>query len=225
MNSKKNSKSYEKFKDGRKQLYILSEKGGRVLDGLAITDAIKGGVIELKTVFSADNDDSFVTTILMNDFRLIKGTRAIRVYSVLSPTGLFSLFEGEGTYFSRGDAIIKSEGGVHEISALRAEGASVGLGVVGMYDSNTKQADISGNLVPINLLSEIIGNVPLIGTILTGIDNSGLLVTQFRVNGHIDDLDVEVNPLTLLVPGLFRDLFSPNWLDSEADRIFEGQKP
>ena len=217
--------SYEKFKDGRKQLYILSEKGGRVLDGLAITDAIKGGVIELKTVFSADNDDSFVTTILMNDFRLIKGTRAIRVYSVLSPTGLFSLFEGEGTYFSRGDAIIKSEGGVHEISALRAEGASVGLGVVGMYDSNTKQADISGNLVPINLLSEIIGNVPLIGTILTGIDNSGLLVTQFRVNGHIDDLDVEVNPLTLLVPGLFRDLFSPNWLDSEADRIFEGQKP
>ena len=45
------------------------------------------------------------------------------------------------------------------------------------------------------------------------------------MNGHIDDLDVEVNPLTLLVPGLFRDLFSPNWLDSEADRIFEGQKP
>ena len=29
-----------------------------MLDGLAITDAIKGGVIELKTAFSADNDDS-----------------------------------------------------------------------------------------------------------------------------------------------------------------------
>jgi len=96
--------------------------------------------------------------------------------------------------------------------------------VVGMYDSNTKQADISGNLVPINLISDIIGNVPLIGTILTGIDNSGLLVTQFRVDGDVDDLNVEVNPVSLLVPGLFRDLFSPNWLESEADRIFDKQK-
>jgi len=216
--------SYEKFKDGRKQLYILSENGGRVLNGLAITDAIKGGVIELKTIFSAENEEAFVTTILMNDFRLVKGTKAIRVYSVLSPTGLFSLFEGEGTYFSKGDAVISSENGVHTISSIRAEGASVGLGVVGMYDSNTKQADISGNLVPINLISDIIGNVPLIGTILTGIDNSGLLVTQFRVDGDVDDLNVEVNPVSLLVPGLFRDLFSPNWLESEADRIFDKQK-
>ncbi len=215
--------SYEKLQDGRKKLYILSENGGRVLNGLGITDAIKGGVIELKSIFSPKDDAEISTTILMDDFRLIKGTKAIRVYSVLSPTGLFSLFEGEGTYFSKGDAVINSENGVHTISSLRAEGASVGLGVVGVYDSNTKQADISGNLVPINLVSNIIGNVPLIGTILTGIDNSGLLVTQFRVVGNIDDLNVEVNPVSLLVPGLFRDLFSPNWLESEADRIFDSR--
>lgn len=212
--------NYKTLEDGSKQLYILSENAGRVLDGLSITDAIKGGKLELKTIFSNQDRAISETTIIVDDFRLVKGAKAVRVYAVLFPTGLFSLFEGEGTFFNKGEAVIESNAGKHRITSLRAAGASVGLGLVGAYDTNSGQVDISGNLVPINAVSDVIGFVPLLGEILTGIDKSGLLVTQFSVKGPVDDLDVNVNPVSLLVPGLLRDLFSPNWLDSEAERIF-----
>lgn len=211
---------YQTLRNGDRQLYILSKNAGRVLDGLSITDAIKDGELELKTVFSGQDRTSAETTIVLDDFKLVKGAKAVRVYAVLSPTGLFSLFEGEGTFFNKGEAIITSRNGVHDITKLRATGASVGLGLVGTYDSNSKTVDVSGNLVPINILSDVIGLVPLVGEILTGIDKSGLLVTQFSVTGEVDDLDVSVNPVTLLIPGVLRDLFSPNWLESEAERIF-----
>ena len=212
--------SYQTLEDGTTQLYIVSQNAGRVLNGLSVTDAIKGGKLELNTVFSAGDRSQSETRILIDDFRLIKGAKAVRVYAVLSPTGLFSLVDGEGTFFNRGEAIINSSDGVFQFKKMRATGASVGLGLVGEYDSQSGQVEVSGNLVPVNAVSDVIGLVPLIGEILTGIDKSGVLVTQFSVNGHVDDLNVKVNPVTLLVPGLLRDLFSPNWLESEAERIF-----
>ena len=55
---------------------------------------------------------------------------------------------------------------------------------------------------------------------ITGVDNSGIFVTQFKVTGTSDDMKSSVNPVTSVAPGLIRDLFSPNWLGNEEQRLF-----
>ncbi|MGB2028978.1 MAG: hypothetical protein ACPH14_12310, partial [Candidatus Puniceispirillaceae bacterium] len=61
-----------------------------------------------------------------------------------------------------------------------------------------------------------------VGEILTGIDKAGLFVTQFRLEGDVDDPDTSVTPASI-VPGLLRDLFSPSWIRREGDRILGPQ--
>ena len=71
-----------------------------------------------------------------------------------------------------------------------------------------------------NQISKIIGGLPLLGDLITGIDKSGIFVTQFKVTGTSDDMKTSVNPVTSVAPGLVRDLFSPNWLSNEEQRLF-----
>jgi hypothetical protein len=141
------------------------------------------------------------------------------MFSVLSLAGLYGLVEGEGTAFARGHAIIHSNGDIHNLELLQASGSALGISLLGTVDKKQRVLDVSGNLIPANLISNIIGSVPLVAEILTGIDRTGLFVTQFSMQGSIDDPEVDVNALAL-VPGLLRDIFSPNWLGEERDRIF-----
>ena len=91
--------------------------------------------------------------------------------------------------------------------------------MVGEYNSESRQVDISGNLVPVNQFSKIIGAVPLFGDLLSGADKSGIFATQFNIKGDIDDPETSVNAASL-VPGIIRDIFSPDWLGRERDRLF-----
>ena len=60
--------------------------------------------------------------------------------------------------------------------------------------------------------------MPLISQILTGVDNEGFLVTQFSLTGTIDDPETSVN-ISSIIPGLFRDVFSPDWINRERQRL------
>ena len=138
---------------------------------------------------------------------------------MLSLAGLYGLVEGEGTAFARGEALIHSDGEMHELERVQAGGAALGISLLGQVNRGERTLDVSGNLVPANLVSTIIGSVPLVAEILTGVDRTGLFATQFSMQGSIDDPDVSVNALAL-APGLLRDIFSPNWLGAERERIF-----
>ena len=214
------------------RLEIKTGNAGLVLKGLEITDAILGGEMVLVNQFPSSDLSEFDTVIDITDFRVREAPAAVRAFSVLSLAGLYSLVEGDGTGFARGEARFSSKDGFHRIESVRASGAALGIAMVGSYDRNSRQVDVSGNLVPVNQLNEIIGSVPLLGELLTGVDKTGLFATQFTYRGSVDDPKVEVNPVSLLTPGLIRDLFSPDWLGSEADRILgpaakakDGQKP
>ncbi len=106
----------------------------------------------------------------------------MRAFSVLSLAGLYALVEGDGTGFARGEARFSSKDGMHRIRSVRASGAALGIAMVGSYDRNSRQVDVSGNLVPVNQLSEIIGSLPLLGELLTGIDKSGAVCNTVHLS-------------------------------------------
>ena len=71
----------------------------------------------------------------------------------------------------------------------------------------------------VNQFSKILGVVPVLGEVLTGLDKTGVFATQFSIKGNFEDPKVSVNASSL-APGLLRDLFSPDWLIKERERIF-----
>ena len=213
--------SYKPSKEAGAKLIIRSEKAGRVLAGLGVTDVIRRGKLQMQTEFSDTNFERYSTVFEVDDFVVIEAPAAVRMFSVLSLAGLYGLVEGEGTAFARGEAIIHSEGEIHELERVQAGGAALGISLLGQVNKAERTLDISGNLVPANLVSNIIGSVPLVAEILTGVDRTGLFATQFSMQGSIDEPDVNVNALAL-APGLLRDIFSPNWLGAERKRIFGG---
>ena len=206
------------------KLMIVSENAGRVLSGLKVTDTVRGGKLWLTNIFKEGDFRSYDTTLELAKFRIVEAPRALRAFSVLSLAGLYSLVEGDGTAFQRGHAVLKTRGPIVRISSMRASGEAVGVTMLGVYNRTTKKIDVSGNLVPVNQISKIIGRLPLLGDLITGIDKSGIFVTQFKVTGTSDDMKTSVNPVATVAPGLIRDLFSPNWLGNEEQRLFGPDK-
>jgi hypothetical protein len=205
------------------KLVLTSKNGGRMLSGLDITDTVLGGDIRLETIFDSADYKHYDTNIDIKDFAVVEAPRAVKALSVLSLAGLYALVEGDGTAFRHGHAELETRGSVVNIKALKASGDAVAVSMVGVYDRASKQVDVGGNLVPVSQISNIIGKMPLIGNVLTGLDKSGIFATQFRVSGRSDDMKTAVNPASI-APGLLRDLISPNWLGKESDRLFN-KKP
>lgn len=209
---------YSPSEDDDPLLIITSQNAGRVLSGLGVTDTIRSGRLVLVNEFKNGSFTDYDTTINLEEFNVIEAPAAVRAFSVLGLAGLYSLVEGDGTRFTRGEAEIQTRGKAHQITHMTASGGAVGVTLLGKYNSDTKQVDVSGNLVPVNQFSKIIGAVPILGQLLSGIDKSGVFATQFNVTGPIEDPDTSVN-VASLAPGLIRDLFSPDWLGKERERI------
>ncbi len=205
--------------DGKPKLVLTSKNGGRMLSGLDITDTVRGGNVRLETIFDSADFKHYDTRIDIENFAVVEAPRAVKALSVLSLAGLYALVEGDGTAFRYGHAELETRGSVVNIKALKASGDAVAVSMVGVYDRTSKQVDVSGNLVPVSQISNIVGKLPLIGNVLTGLDKSGIFATQFRVTGLSDDMKTAVNPASI-APGLLRDLISPNWLGKESDRLF-----
>ena len=209
--------TYSAAKGETPELTMSSENGGGTLAGLTVTDTIRSGEMFLRTRF-IDGFENFDTNIRITNFTVVEAPRAVRAFSVLAPTGLYSLVEGQGTSFDWGEAAIEKRGSKVNLTQVTGRGQAVSVAFVGQYDDETRQVDVSGNLVPASFLSQIIGVIPIVGEILTGVDNAGLFVTQFSLTGSIDDPDTSITPASI-VPGVLRDLFSPSWLRREGDRI------
>lgn len=213
------SLSFSPAENNQSILLITSKNAGRTLSGLQITDVIKEGNLRMATTYFDDSFSQYKTIIELEDFIVTEAPTAVRTFSVLSLAGLYGLVEGEGTQFTIGQAIIVSDGPEHRLEKVRAAGGALGIYMLGNYDRSTRNLDISGNLVPANQLSKILGAVPVLGELLTGVDKTGLFSTQFSMKGSLDDPNVTVNALAL-APGILRDLFSPDWLGEERKRIF-----
>lgn len=205
--------------EGGAVLIITTQNAGRVLSGLGVTDTVRSGRMVLVNHFKSGNFRDYETTIKLEEFNVIEAPAAVRAFSVLGLAGLYSLVEGDGTRFTTGEAQITTTGAQHNITSLTASGGAVGVSLVGKYNRDTREVDVSGNLVPVNQFSKIIGAVPLFGDLLAGIDDAGIFTTQFNVRGPIDKPETSINAASL-VPGVLRDIFSPDWLGRERERLF-----
>jgi uncharacterized protein YhdP len=92
-----------------------------------------------------------------------------------------------------------------------AYGEAIGVTGNGVVDLNRDKLDLQGTIVPAYALNSMLGNVPIIGSLLLGGEGQGLFAANYRVTGSGADPQISVNPLSALAPGFLRRLLQPNF--------------
>jgi hypothetical protein len=187
---------------------MKSNNAGQLLQGLNINDHLRGGALTINAVLTNPGDNrAYTGSIQINDLRLAKVPLLARIITLAFPTGLLQTLGGEGIAFDQLYTDIARQQALLTLTNGRLRGTSLGLTMKGQVDLNKSQLDLSGVVVPAYMLNNLFARIPLIGDLLGGDADGGLLASNYRAKGPIDDPSVSVNPLSLLTPGALRGIF------------------
>lgn len=193
---------------GDRGFRLATDDLGATLRVLDVSDNVEGGRVEI--VGRAEDSGSkrtFRGKLDGVDYRIVQAPILARLLSVASLSGASALLSGQGIPFTRLSGQFSLTDGKLEVKELRAYGGALGIKADGVYDFAGNTLDISGTLVPAYTINSVLGNIPLLGPLITGGQGEGIFAANFRVAGAADDPKVTLNPLSALAPGVLRKLF------------------
>ena len=199
---------------GSHRLDVTTNDAGAVLRALDLLDTMEGGETEI-TAANAPGEP-LRGSIETSDLKMVNAPVLARLLLVASLTGIVEALQGEGLEFDRLTGDFEYRDGVLRSDLVRAYGPSLGITAKGQIDFDGGQVDVVGTIVPAYLLNQILGNIPVLGPILTGGEGEGFVAFTYKIEGNLDEPEVSVNPLSALAPGFLRTLFSGDIGDEEA---------
>lgn len=193
---------------------VWSDDGGELLRTLGVLGGVTGGTLAITgTTAGPPGSRHTVGTLHAQDFRIKDSPMMAQILTLGSLSGLRDLLSGEGIGFDRFDVHYDYGEGSVTLKDGRALGSQLGVRMSGRLYDDRKKLAIEGTLAPAYTLNTVLDYVPVVGAILSGGKNEGLIAIRFSVGGTTDKPDVSVNPLSALTPGFLRgifDVFSPS---------------
>ena len=205
--------SWDAGTPGRK-LLAHSPDAGATLAGLGITDAMIGGDLLVNGAGNPPGSEFVATSkVLIRNFRMREVPLLGRIIAAVSPTELLNKLRGkDGVAFDRLEAGVEYNDALLRIRDGKIHGESLGLTFEGDVNQTTRPETLllKGTIVPLYAVNNALSGIPLLGSILSGKDGTGLIGFNFKASGTADNPDVSVNPLSAFAPGFLRDLFFDN---------------
>ena len=93
------------------------------------------------------------------------------------------------------------------IGDAELRGPLLGVVLCGRADFASRRMRLGGTYVPLQGLNAAVGAIPGLGQLLAGPKGEGVLGITFQVAGAMQRPQVVVNPLSLVAPGIFREMF------------------
>lgn len=177
---------------------ILSPDAGLTMQAAGMFSSAHGGDLDM-TLVPRPKSGEYDGQATIRRFRVKYGSVMADLLSAISVIGLLDQLAGDGIVFEHAEAQFLITPTAIDIQKGSAIGASMGVSVEGLYHSDSGLLDLRGVVSPIYMLNGI-------GSILTR-KGEGLFGFAYRLTGDADKPDVSVNPLSILTPGMFRDLF------------------
>ncbi|MBB2672320.1 UNVERIFIED_ORG: hypothetical protein GGE44_001873 [Rhizobium esperanzae] len=109
--------------------------------------------------------------------------------------------------FQRAFARIVSRGGMIGIENGVLRGDQIGATFQGVVRDRKGNMDMTGTFMPAYGLNRLFAELPLIGVILGNGSDRGLIGITFKLTGKFDQPNLQINPLSIIAPGVFRQIF------------------
>ena len=144
-----------------------------------------------------------------------------RLLQLASFTGLLEILTNEGIPFDRIIVNFTNKNGIINIEEAKFQGFSLGGNLKGVTELDKQKINLEGIIVPAYAINALLNKIPLIGQVITGIEGDGLIGVNFKVTGTYDEPDYNVNPLSILTPGIVRSIFESFFEGNNEDKITE----
>ena len=112
-----------------------------------------------------------------------------------------------GISFSRLRAEFTRQNGQLTVRDGVVKGPTIGATIEGQIDYPANEVRMSGTFVPMYGLNNIFGQLPVVGLILGGGSDEGLIGVTYEVVGSPGQPQLRVNPISAMAPGLVRKIF------------------
>ncbi len=186
-------------------LTMAFNDAGTVLRLLGVYSQLAGGSGSL--VMTTDRTlDAEAGQLILRNFAIVDEANVVQILgnhsdsrSVISANNRLDFEAGQVDFTRRKDRV--------EVSNAVLAGRTVGGTMRGYIYTDRRQYDLTGTYVPLFGLNNAFQQIPLIGPLLGGREGEGLVGVTFAVQGPLDNPVFRINPLSILVPGAFRELF------------------
>ncbi|MCF8468596.1 MAG: AsmA-like C-terminal domain-containing protein [Sneathiella sp.] len=196
--------------EGRTVTFI-SDDAGSLFRGLDLYDDFRDGTLKLAaTIDDTKESRPAKGTIDIKNVRVVNAPVLGRILTLGSLGGIVDLLRGEGMVFATVEGPFTYENGVFTTRDFRAIG-SIGITVNGTVDQPANKIDMYGTVIPSYTLNSMLGNIPILGTLLVGKQGEGIFGFSYKVSGGLDDPQTSVNAVSALAPGILRRMFFEPW--------------
>lgn len=183
---------------GRTAFRVTSDDAGRVLRASGLYREGHGGTLSL-SLDPAQKPGTYDGRLKMQNFRVTDAPSLAALLDAVSIVGLLAQLNGPGIFFSDASGEFYLTPNAVEVHKGSAIGPSMGVSTAGTYDFASDQMNLQGTISPIYVLNGI-------GQIFSK-RREGLFGFNYRLTGTSEEPKIGVNPLSILTPGVFRDLF------------------
>ena len=197
--------------NGKRELTVVSNNAGVALRKFELYDNLVGGYLTVKAVYDSMKPESRLSGVAkIDNFRVVKAPVLAQLLNIASLTGILENLgeDGFGLTFSRLEAPFVKKYGFIKVKNVEANGISLGLTASGDLDTQTKQVNLKGTVVPAYIVNSALTYIPVIGQLLSGGEKGGgVFAARYTMKGDVQNPDISTNPLSTLTPGFLRGLF------------------
>lgn len=184
--------------EGRTAVRVVSEGAGEVLAAAGVFSKARGGGLDL--LLTPDGTPSgYDGRATIRNVRVKDAPVLASMLSAASVIGLLEQLNGEGLLFHDVEGAFRLTPEGVSITRGEAVGASLGVTLTGNYYPEDGRIDMAGVVSPFYLINGI-------GQILTR-RGEGIFGFNYRMAGTASAPRVSINPLSILTPGMFREIF------------------
>lgn len=177
---------------------IQSDDAGAVMAAAGVFASARGGSLDL-TLIPRATSGHYDGRAAIADIRVVDANVLAELLNAMSVVGMLEQLNYTGIVFGTADADFVLTPDAVQVTEAAAIGASLGVSMAGLYRTADKRLKLQGVISPIYLFNGV-------GAIVSR-RGEGLFGFNYSLGGTADAPEVSVNPLSILTPGLFREIF------------------
>ncbi|MBP2549619.1 hypothetical protein J2858_002542 [Neorhizobium galegae] len=198
--------------EGGETITLTSGDAGALVRFANLYDHMRGGLLNIRLNNEAAGDMS--GSVDIRSFSLVNENRLQSIVSTPVGEDGRSLnaavkrdIDVSSEKFQRAFARLVYRGGALSVENGVVRGEQIGATFQGMLRDAAGRMDMTGTFMPAYGLNRLFAELPIIGAILGNGRDRGLLGITFKVAGRFDQPKLTVNPLSIIAPGVFRQIF------------------
>ncbi len=179
---------------------VQAEDAGAALRYFDFYKNVRGGLLNMRV----NMDNAVRGRVVVSDFAVMN-EKALA--AVAARGGAANQRVAGQANFTRLAATFALANGQLNLENTAIWGPDVGASLEGEINFPRNSLNMRGTFVPAYALNNFFSKIPIVGFILGGGRNEGLLGITFQVTGSMDKPDLRINPMSAVAPGFLRKIF------------------